>query len=233
MGSKARRFPVEACLRYSFRDKELLHQALVHRSYAHEAGLKTHNEPLEFLGDAVLNFLVAERIMRRRPELDEGEMTRLRASMVNARHLAREAVELGLDRALRLGRGEENSGGRTKASLLADAMEAVIGAVFLDGGIRPARSLILRRFGPLIEKAPAQGAKNTDPKTRLQETAQANGWELPVYRLVEEHGPDHAREFVVEVLLKGECRGRGQGSSKKQAEQIAAAAALAGLAVEN
>ncbi len=216
---------IEAMLGYSFRDRGLLRRALTHRSYAHEAGLSDHNEPLEFLGDAVIGFLVAERIFRRRTDLDEGGMTRLRASLVNTSSLARAAAGIGVGRALLLGRGEETSGGRGKASLLADALEALVGAVFLDGGVRSVRSLVGRLFGERIDRAPTASPGASDAKTELQELVQSWGWALPKYGLVEQSGPDHAREFVVEVSGAG-WTARGAGTSKKRAEPAAAAAAL-------
>ncbi|RMG45247.1 MAG: ribonuclease III [Acidobacteria bacterium] len=221
---------IEEALGYRFRNVANLERALTHRSWAHEHGTAEHNEALEFLGDAVLGFAVAERIVRKRPDLDEGAMTRLRASLVNTRSLAREARALGVGEAMRLGRGEEMSGGREKASLLADTLEALLGAVLLDGGIRPVRAIVARLFGTRIEAAAARRAANADPKTRLQELAQARGWPLPRYRLLHERGPDHAREFVVEVLVNGEVAGRGVGTAKKRAEQRAAEEALARLA---
>jgi ribonuclease-3 len=178
----------------------------------------------------VLGFLVAERIFRKRPNLDEGAMTNLRANLVNRGRLAAEAERIGLGPALLLGRGEESSGGREKASVLSDAFEAVVGAVFLDGGVRPVRSLVGRLFGGEVDKAPASGAPASDPKTTLQEWAQARGWGLPRYRLVSSAGPDHAREFVVEVVVGGQPAGRGPGRSKRRAEQTAAREALAHLA---
>jgi ribonuclease-3 len=226
----SRQQAVEEALDYRFRDRTLLRQALVHRSWAHEHGEERNNEPLEFLGDAVLGFLVAERIVRRRPDLDEGGMTRLRARLVNTRHLALEAEALGLGDALLLGRGEELSGGRTKHSLLADSFEAVLGAVFLDGGVRAARRLVWRLFGAFIDEvAGTSGRRGLDPKTELQELLQARGTSLPVYRVLEASGPDHARHFRVAVLVGDEICAEGKGSAKKRAEQAAAAAALAVL----
>lgn len=217
---------VEAQLNYTFKDSAILRQALVHRSYAHERGDELHNEPLEFLGDAVLGFVVAERIVRRRPDLDEGAMTRLRARLVNTRSLADEAKRLGLGEALLLGRGEERTGGRDKPSLLADALEAVIGAVFLDGGVRAARTFVMRLFARAIEETPGRGARSRDPKTALQEFLQARGLALPVYSLSGQEGPDHARAFVIEVIVDGRVLGLGRGTAKKRAEQEAAAIAL-------
>ncbi len=214
---------IEERLGYSFRNRALLRQALLHRSYAHENDEPLHNEPLEFLGDAVLGFLVAERMVRRRPDLDEGEMTRLRARLVDTTNLAAEALRFGLGDALLLGRGEENTGGRRKPTLLADGFEAVIGAMFLDGGIRTVRTFVQRLFGEAIDAAAMQRA---DAKTELQERVQARGWALPAYHLVDQRGPDHAREFLVEVVINGEVMGLGSGTSKKRAEQAAANTAL-------
>lgn len=217
---------VQSRLGHRFRKLALLHQALVHRSYAHEQGGTLHNEPLEFLGDAVVGFLVAERIVRRHPELDEGAMTRLRARLVNTRALADRARRLGIGEALLLGRGEDRSGGRNKNSLLADGFEAVVGAVFLDGGVRAARALVNRVFADDLDAAPEGVTRSRDPKTALQEELQGQGQGLPEYRVASQQGPDHARLFVIEVVIGGAVRGVGKGSSKKRAEQEAAAAAL-------
>ncbi len=225
-GGDVRENGIEAALGYRFADAALLRQALVHRSFAHEADEPLHNEPLEFLGDAVLGFLVAERIVRRRPDLDEGAMTRLRSSLVNTLSLADEARRIGLGDALLLGKGEEKGGGRAKPTLLADGFEAVVGAMFLDGGIRPVRTLVTRLFGTQIARVPARGERRSDPKTELQEKVQGKGLPLPRYRLVEQRGPDHAREFVIDVVVDGEVAGVGVGTSKKRAEQAAAQAAL-------
>ncbi len=219
---------LEAALGYEFKEPDLLRQALTHRSYTHENELADHSESLEFLGDAVLGFLVAERIFRRRCDLDEGTMTRVRASLVNTGALAAEASRIGLGRALLLGKGEDNTGGRGKASLLADAFEALVGAMFLDGGVRPVRSLVKRLFGERIEAAAVQFGAG-DAKTELQELFQSRGWAPPQYRLVQQSGPDHAREFLIEVSGGGQVWGRGAGTSKKRAEQAAAAEALARL----
>lgn len=217
---------VQQALQYSFKEREFLRQALTHTSFAHENGCATNNEPLEFLGDAVLGMLVAERIVRLRPELDEGAMTRLRSLLVNTRSLAREAELISLGACLLLGKGEERSGGRNKISLLADAFEAVLGAIYLDGGIRAARTIVNRLFTTRIKASGTRKNTNADAKTELQEWVQARAWPLPEYRVVESRGPDHSREFVVEVWIRGECFGVGHGSSKKRAEQEAAAVAL-------
>ncbi len=221
---------VEEAIGYRFKNPALLRRALIHRSFSHEADHPENNEPFEFLGDAVLGFVVADRIVRKREELSEGEMTRLRASLVNTHALAEEARRFGFGECLLLGKGEENTGGRSKPSLLADAFEAVIGAVLLDGGIRPVRRILTRLFADRIDKArTTTRSMSADPKTRLQEEAQRRGYDLPVYELVEERGPDHSREFVIRVLVHGKALGQGVGSSKKRAEQAAAKKALQGI----
>ena len=221
--------PLEKRLGYRFRDPALLEQALTHRSWAHERDeAVVHYERLEFLGDAVLGLITAEVLYRDHPELPEGELSKRKAFLVSREVLARRGEELGLGALLRLGVGEERSGGREKVSLLADAVEAVLGAVYLDGGLDAARTTIEAIFATGLARP---GGGPTDAKTRLQETVQARGWPLPAYRLVDQAGPDHAKRFTVEVSLRGAPAGRGHGRSKKVAEQEAAAVALAGLDV--
>ena len=218
--------PVEKLLGYRFRKPELLEAALTHRSYAHERGEGQHYERLEFLGDAVLGLLTAEWLFRRHPELPEGELSKRKGFLVSREALARRAEELDLGSRLRLGVGEERSGGREKASLLADVLEAILGAVYLDGGIAPARRLVT----DLVEgDVTRRSSTRTDAKTRLQEAVQARGWPLPTYRLVAESGPDHAKSFTVDCVVQGEPLGRGSGRSKKLAEQEAAERALEAL----
>jgi ribonuclease-3 len=216
---------LERAIGYRFRRPALLKQALTHPSRAHENAGEIHYERLEFLGDAVLGFLLAELVYRRHLDLDEGDMTRLRARLVNARALADLAGELGLGRHLRLGRGERLSGGREKSSVLADALEAVIAAVFLDAGVRAARGLVRRLFRHRVDLLAATGGTD-DAKTILQETLQARGQPRPVYRLACVTGPAHRRRFTVELQLGGKVVSRGQGSSRKEAEQQAAAIVL-------
>lgn len=219
--------PLEKRLGYRFRRPELLDQALTHRSWAHEREDDVeHYERLEFLGDAVLGLIAAEELFRGHPELPEGELSKRKAFLVSREVLARRGEELGLGELLRLGVGEERSGGREKASLLADAVEAVLGAVYLDGGLDAARQAIAGLFADGLARP---GAGPSDAKTLLQEAVQARGWPLPEYQLVEQTGPDHAKRFTVEVELRGEPAGRGHGRSKKSAEQEAAAVALAAL----
>ncbi|HYG62849.1 MAG TPA: ribonuclease III [Thermoanaerobaculia bacterium] len=217
--------PFERRLGYRFKRLDLLELALTHRSWANEKSLPEHYERLEFLGDAVLGMITAEWLFQNHPELPEGELSKLKAQLVSGTSLARHAEKLKLGEELRLGVGEERSGGRTKSSLLADSLEAVFGAIFLDNGLDAARAVVL----PMIEEASGEKAilQTRDAKTQLQEIAQALGWDLPEYRLVDSAGPDHSKVFTVECWLNGECSGRGDGPSKKLAEQRSAAEALA------
>lgn len=198
----------------------LLDLALTHRSYAYEHGGIPHNERLEFLGDSVLGIVVTETLYRAYPDLPEGQLAKLRAAVVNARALADVARALGLGEYLLLGRGEESTGGRDKSSILADSMEAVIGATYLSGGSDAAARLVHRHFDPLIEHAADLGA-GLDWKTSLQEAAANGQFGLPEY-LVDDSGPDHEKEFHARVRLGGEILGEGRGRSKKLAEQQAA-----------
>ncbi|HWW52762.1 MAG TPA: ribonuclease III, partial [Acidimicrobiales bacterium] len=193
---------------------------MAHRSWCAETPGEGSNERLEFLGDAVLGLVVTDHIFRTYPELPEGELAKVRASVVNAEALAEVASELGLGPALLLGKGEDASGGREKPSILADAMEAVIGAVYLDGGWEAAAELIMRLLGERVEEG-AAGPGGQDYKTRLQELAARQFDQLPRYDVSDE-GPDHAKRFFATVLVGGVPRGHGEGRSKKQAEQQAA-----------
>ncbi len=218
-------------LGYAFADDALLLEALCHKSYSNERPGKNVacNERLEFLGDAVLDLVVSRYLFHRYPEAREGEMTRIRAEVVNEKGLARVARRLQLGRFLLLGRGEERSGGRDKDSLLANALEALLGAVFCDGGFEPARGLIETLLAEVISEA-AQRRQGIDHKTRLQEITQARHGRVPEYVLLGEEGPVHQREYTVEVRLADSPLGRGFGSTKKKAEQKAALAAIKNLA---
>jgi len=211
-------------------DADLLTLALTHRSYAYENGGLPTNERLEFLGDSVLGIVVTETLYTRFPDWPEGQLAKLRAAVVNATALADVARTLDLGEYVYLGRGEETTGGRDKSSILADTLEAVIGAVFLDSGIDVARDVVHLLFDPLIERAAELGA-GLDWKTSLQEAAAIAGLGSPEYR-VTDIGPDHAKEFSAEVLLDGRVLGAGSGRSKKLAEQRAAAAAYARITSE-
>lgn len=219
---------LERALGYRFRDRELLARALSHRS----AG-RDNNERLEFLGDAALNHFVAERLFHRLPDADEGELSRTRAALVRGETLAALAGSLALGSHLRLGPGERKSGGSRRASILADALEAVLGAVLLDGGTGECRALVERLFAAQLESVARSGV-GKDPKTRLQEHLQGIGLAPPSYELVAVAGREHAREFRVTCRLPG-VRGparetQGSGSSRRRAEQAAAEAALRELA---
>ncbi len=218
--------PLEERLGHRFADPALLELAVTHPSHAHEKGQGKHYERLEFLGDAVLGAAAAEWLYRRYPEVPEGDLSQLKSWLVSKPVLARYARRLGIGELLRLGVGEERSGGRRKASLLADAFEAVLGALFLDGGFPAAQRAVQ---GLLIEAAAERGgqALQVDAKTRLQELAQARGWNLPEYLLVGEEGPDHEKTFRVECRLEQGSAATASGRSKKIAEQLAAAAVLA------
>ncbi|MFC5995246.1 ribonuclease III [Pseudonocardia hispaniensis] len=212
---------------------DLLTLALTHRSYAYERGGLPTNERLEFLGDSVLGVIVTERLYRDHPELPEGQLAKLRASVVNMHALAGVAAELspaGLGAYLYLGRGEELTGGRSKASILADATEALIGAVYLEHGLEAARGLVHRLFDGLLRSAPLLGA-GLDWKTSLQELTAASDLGVPEYRIAED-GPDHLKVFTATAIVGGRELGSGDGRTKKEAEQKAAELAWRTLTAE-
>jgi len=221
---------LEEKLCYPFKQKNLLTVALTHRSFILH-GQGEHNEKLEFLGDAVLSLVMSSLLMHHFPECDEGDLSKLRASLVNAQMLACKAEELSLGQWLLLGRGEEKSGGRQKMSILAAAYEAVVGAVYLDGGITPAGEIVAGHFAAELEKE--SRALLQDYKTRLQEITQKIFKETPVYTVVQESGPDHARQFVSQITITGKPYGHGEGRSKKSAEQAAALQTLEMLKKEH
>jgi ribonuclease-3 len=211
---------LQVALGWAFRDESLLELALTHRSYCAEHGLDDSNERLEFLGDSVLGFVVTTFVYHEYPGLPEGELAKLRAVVVSSETLARLARDLDLGAALRLGKGEDASGGRAKPSILADAMEAVIAAVYLDGGLEAARDVVLGAFETTIREQ-AAGPGGGDYKTRLQELAAQLVDQLPRYH-VRHEGPDHSKRFFASVQLQGRTYGTGEGRSKKAAEQDAA-----------
>jgi len=208
-------------------DPELLDRALTHRSYAYEQGGLPTNERLEFLGDSVLGLVVTEHLFVTYPDLSEGQLAKLRAAVVNSRALADIARQLDLGAVIHLGRGEESTGGRDKSSILADTMEAVIGAVFLQHGVDAARDLVHHLFDPLMAEVATRGA-GLDWKTSLQEIASTDGLGVPIYDVVES-GPDHAKTFQAMVNIDDRSYGPGAGRNKKEAEQNAAAIAFAAL----
>jgi ribonuclease III len=212
---------LETELGHRFQRPEYLHVAVTHRSFSPEV---PNNETLEFLGDAVLALAMADLLMRRFPAAREGDLSKLRAGLVNAETLAQKARALDLGRWLRLGKGEEKSGGRDKESILAAVYEALLGAVYLDAGYEAARRLVETHFAADLTSDAVAGLR--DYKTRLQELTQRLFRATPVYQLVEESGPDHAKRFVSELSIVGQPYGRGVGHSKKTAEQAAAMEAL-------
>ncbi|HEY5973883.1 MAG TPA: ribonuclease III [Geobacteraceae bacterium] len=221
---------LEETVGYRFQDRLLLVEALTHRSHVNEAAPASgrDNQRLEFFGDAVLGFLVSQTLLRQFPDKREGELTKLRAMLVDEANLARLASEAGLGPCLLLGKGEERSGGREKRSVLADAYEALVAAVYLDGGLEPAQRLVARQLGPSLAAKVGEGLSH-DYKTALQEAVQARGGPAPRYQVTAATGPDHARQFTVTVLV-GEVRyGEGSGRTKKEAEQAAANQGLAAI----
>ena len=212
---------------YTFTERDLLTRAITHKSYSHEARHENsrHNETFEFLGDSVLGFVIGDMLFKHFPQLDEGALSKMKAYLVSATSLAEKARGFEMGEVMLLGVGEEKTGGRKKDSLLANLFEAMIAAVYLDGGIEPARKLIEDSFRGDIEKIDHDDLLFQDYKTALQELAQGKGLPLPDYNVIEEVGPDHDKTFVVEVKV-GTHVARGEGSSKKEAQQQAARHAL-------
>ena len=217
---------LELALGHRFRDSVLLRRALTHSSFANENEDAEDNEKLEFLGDSILNFLVAEKLFAAFPLEGEGTLSKARSQLVSEEHFAALARRLGLGSALRLSPGEERSGGRDRDARLADAFEAVFAALLLDGGIEAARASAGRLFDADVAALDLGGLHRRDPKTALQERAQAEGKPLPVYCLVDESGPPHDRRFVYEVSWGDGISARGEGNSKKDAQRDAADAVL-------
>lgn len=212
---------------YTFKDLELLNRALIHTSYANENNLPhfKSNQRLEFLGDAVLDLIISEFIYKEYPDFPEGELTKIRANVVCESTLVKIALQLGLGNYIFLGRGEESTGGKERPSILADALEALIGAIYLDGGLQEVRAFIMRQFyDEVVDTAEKQNYR--DYKTALQELIQKDYGDRLYYEVISESGPDHDKVFTVQVKLKNNILGRGTGKSKKEAEQIAAKAAL-------
>src|SRR5258708_31026029 len=223
--------PLERRIGYRFKDRGMLEHAMTHRSRVHEdaSGGVFDNESMEFLGDSVLGFVIAAMLFREFPQHNEGQKSKLKASLVSAASLARLGERLDLGEFLILGRGEEKTGGRRKHAIIADCYEALIAAIYLDGGIEPAQRFIEKEFASLIQEAKRTGAAASftdDWKSALQEYLQSDGRGLPVYRLAGEVGPDHRKSFVVEVMVDGQAVAKAEGRSKKEAAQAAARAAL-------
>lgn len=225
---------LERRIDYRFREPALLEQALTHRSRANEDELPgADNESLEFLGDAILGFIVAELLFREFPRLDEGRKSKMKAALVSTTSLARAAEGIALGSYLRLGRGEEKTGGRQKTALLADAFEALIAAIYLDGGLEHVRAFVERELAGALEDVRQAEVVGQDYKSALQERLQASSAALPVYRQIGTAGPDHRKRFEVEVLVEGRPIAQGAGRSKKEAEQEAARVALERLGDED
>jgi ribonuclease-3 len=226
---------LEARLGHAFRDRELLLRALTHRSFSQNPleSPSSDNEQLEFLGDSVLGLLVSDALLARCPDFPEGKLSRLKAHLVSARHLHTVALALGLGEFLRLGKGEESSGGRQKRMLLANAVEAILGAIYLEGGLDPCRRLLEQYIlrGISLDEMGATPVPG-DPKCELQEFAQARKLPAPRYVVIEERGPDHSKVFIVEARLGKQAAASAAGSSKKAASQEAAALLLARLRQE-
>jgi ribonuclease-3 len=219
---------LQQAIDYRFRDRGLLEHAMTHTSRANEdiSGGVTDNESLEFLGDAILGFVIADLLFREFPQFNEGQKSKIKAALVSTATLARQAERLTIGDNLLLGRGEEKTGGRRKQALLADGYEALIAAIYLDGGIEQARAFIHREFLPLVADVPRDGSIGRDYKSALQEYLQSHDLPLPEYRLAGTMGPDHNKLFQVRVLVRGEALAEATRSSKKEAEQEAARLAL-------
>jgi ribonuclease III len=219
---------LESRLGYTFKERSSLVTALTHRSYAHQLSdhSELHNESLEFLGDAVLGFLISSRIFRRFPDLNEGDLSKIRAYMVSAVNLTRFAESLELGAHLRISRGEEKTGGRKKRALLVDAFEAVIGAIYMDGGVDAAAAFVERQMGAHLDSLDPGQLTYGDFKSALQEKLHDLGLPEPQYRVVHEIGPDHLKTFVVQVLVGGETVSEASGRTKKEAQQAAARLAV-------
>lgn len=230
----AERKLLEAALGYEFHNPELLRRALTHKSHAHEnptagSGFPEDNERLEFLGDSILGFLISEFLLERHPNLAEGRLSKLKSRLVSAMHLHAVALRLDLGRFLLLGKGEQMSGGREKPALLADAVEALIAAIYLDGGIEAAREFVRRHVAADLEAM----LPLADYKSALQEFAQARGLPTPRYVLVAERGPEHAKSFTVEVRVGNRWSAQAEEHSKKTAGQLAARFLLEQLTAQN
>ena len=222
-------------LDYSFKDQALLERALTHSSFAYEIKSGSEGkvaedyESMEFLGDAILGFLISEHLFLSHPSLREGELSKIRSFLVSANHLASLSQELDLGAFLRLGRGEEKTGGRKKKALLADLFESLIAAVYLDGGFEPTRRFVLSQFSSRLKEIAEEHLDFQDRKSLLQEELHSQGFTEPTYRVVEEFGPDHSKQFVIEVNIEDKLLAKASGRSKKEAQQRAAAKALEGL----
>lgn len=229
--TQARLNELEKLLGHKFRDPSLLLQALTHRSYVneHEEENLRNNESLEFLGDAVLGFLISSRIFQAYPELTEGELSKIKAYLVSAVNLKKLAERIRLGDFVRLSRGEEKTGGRMKRAIVVDAYEAIIGAIYLDGGVEAASEFVGRQVDEFLKGLDPRELTYGDFKSALQEHLHNMGRPEPIYRVVDEIGPDHKKTFVVQVMIHGEVVAESSGRTKKEAQQSAARLALESL----
>lgn len=218
--------PFEKTIGYSFHDRALLEEALTHRSRSNEVQGGPDNQRLEFFGDSVLGFLISHLLFTRFPDAREGDLTHMRAALVDEARLSAIAAELGIGSYLALGRGEEKGGGREKRSVLADAYEALIAAIYLDGGITAVRSTVKRHFARFMGEFELSGVSSTDYKTELQEYTQSCFASIPKYELTGATGPDHDKVYRFSVTVNGLLAGTGEGKSKKEAQQAAAREAI-------
>jgi len=218
---------IESIFEYNFSDQEHLRRSITHKSYANEKSLPyyEHNERYELLGDAVLDLAITHLILEMHPEFTEGQLSKIRASVVNEQQLARISRKLNLGAELILGKGEKRSRGQHKSSILADAYEAILGGIYMDGGYEPCKQVIRRHFTSMLKNMDEEQMQG-DFKTRLQEKAQGSLKIMPRYKVIAQHGPDHKKTFEVEVTIKDQRWGLGKGKSKKEAEQNAAKLAL-------
>jgi ribonuclease-3 len=223
---------LEARVGHSFANLETLDRALTHRSFAHEHDGYRHNESYELLGDSILGFVVCEWLLGRFPDEDEGKLSKMKAYLVSERTLDDLAREIELGRFLRLNRGEEKTGGRNKRAILVDAFEALVAAIYLDGGLEPTRAFVHDCMHEHFTYIDPRDLTATDYKSALQEALQASGLHVPAYQVADIIGPDHRRTFCVEVLVEGEQFARGEGQSIKRAEQDAARRAIDRLMTE-
>jgi ribonuclease-3 len=224
---------LEAKLGYRFRDKDLLQNALTHKSFAYESGGSPHNESMEFLGDSILGFLITDFIFHEFPEYSEGRKSKIKAYLVSSATLSTLALQLEIPKYLRLGRGEEKTGGRKKKALSANAFEALIAAIYLDSGIDEVRRFLAPIFYPLIREVGDGRAAIEDPKTALQEYLQGRNLEPARYTVTAESGPEHRKTFQVELRIGARILGTATGPTKKNAELLAAQSALAKLLTED
>lgn len=228
---------LEKKIQYKFEDRSLLEQAFTHSSFAHEVSASRRDvvsdyEELEFLGDSILGFLISEYLYRTHLSLNEGELSKIRSYLVSARHLTALSRSLDLGKYLRLGHGEEKTGGRSKETILADLFESLVASIYLDGGWEPVRHFVFTQFGPALEKVTHDKLAFQDRKSLLQEMLHVRGLPQPSYRVVAETGPDHKKEFQVELYVDNRLLAKGRGRSKKEAQQNAAGEALEKLTGE-